>query len=117
MYALDDAAVPPQDLQGEAASRKVIEYAGMVTRYAHAAAEGGEIDIHLRRLAAAAQQDRVGLHVVFEALSLELCETHNGVVLVGVAASSAAGRAAASALGHGSEREEEKERWAGLSHY
>lgn len=72
--ALDEAAVLAKDLEGEAAASEVVEDAGVVARDVHAAAEAGQVHVNRRLLGIAAQNDRVGLHVVLEVLPLQLRE-------------------------------------------
>jgi len=72
--ALDEAAVLAEDLEGEAATREVVEDAGVVAGDVHAAAEAGQVDVDGGLLGVAAEDDGIGLHVVLEVLALELRE-------------------------------------------
>lgn len=99
-YALDKTAVLAEDLEGEAATREVVEDAGVAAGYAHAAADGGEVDVHLRRLAVAAQHDRVRLHVVLEVVALEFGEPNHSFLGGSDFVSAAAPGSVASALSH-----------------
>ena len=72
--ALDETAVLAEDLESEAATREVVEDAGVVAGDVHAAAEAGQVDVDGGFLGIAAEDDGVSLHVVLEVLALELCE-------------------------------------------
>ncbi|TVU25527.1 hypothetical protein EJB05_28026, partial [Eragrostis curvula] len=89
--ALDEAPVLAEHLEREAAAGEVVEDARVAAGDVHAAAEGAEVHVHvvgLRRrgagdgagavpaAAVAAEDDGVGLHVVLEALALQLGEAH-----------------------------------------
>lgn len=73
--AFDEAAVLSEHLEGEAAALEVVEDAGVVAADVHPAAERREVDVHRRLLRVAAENYRVGLHVVLEILALQLRET------------------------------------------
>ena len=91
VHALDEAAVLAEHLEREAPAREVVEDARVAAGNVHAAAESAEVHVHavvgLQRrrgggvLAAAAaavatEDDGVGLHVVLEALTVQLREPH-----------------------------------------
>lgn len=68
--ALDAAAVLSEDLQGKAAAGEIVEDTSVNAGDVHSAAEAGEVDIHCRFFAVAAEEDGVGLHIVLEILAL-----------------------------------------------
>lgn len=76
--ALDVAAVLAQNVEREPLAREVVEYPGVAARDVHAAADLGEVNVDVagELLAAPAEDDGVGLHVVLEVFALELGEAH-----------------------------------------
>lgn len=73
--AFDEAAVLAEDVEGETAALEVVVDPGVVAGDVHATAKCGEVDVHSGFLAVAAEDDGVGLHVVLEALPLQLRES------------------------------------------
>lgn len=90
VHVLDEAAVLAEHLEREAPAREVVEDARVAAGDVHAAAKRAEVHVHAvvglhqRRgrgvlataAAVAAEDDGVGLHVVLEALALQLREPH-----------------------------------------
>jgi hypothetical protein len=90
VHTLDEAPVLAEHLEREAAADEVVEDARVAARDVHAAAEGTEVHVNvvgLRRrggcngagsvpaATVAAEDDGISLHVVLEALALQLRKT------------------------------------------